>query len=167
MKSSKSPLTEGFDVPEDVAIIAVRRVSVKAVLDALDFADKESPFFNTDHYDALRVVDEPPVAVAVNVHGLTPPVQTFRLFDLGGWRLLVEVDSDDDGEGIGVRYTLHVSEGVRMSVWYGTTDNDEYDEAHPTHVASVTNMTNVDAAAMLSTMLGQAVSFIRGGGDDT
>lgn len=164
MKSSKSPLTEptAAQILTEIARLRPHYQSQSAT----DFARRQM----LDHFEELanRQGATDPTPVAVNTHGLTPPVQTFRLFDLGGWRMVVEVDSDDDGEGIGIRYTLRVSDGIRMSLWLGTTSegDDDLSEAEATYIETVAEMTNADAANALSTMLGQFAGLSVGGHDD-
>lgn len=66
----------------------------------------------------------------LNTHGLKPnPNPQFKLFDVDGFQLLMGLDSNNDGEGYGIRYTVAFDiEGLApVSVWIGVNRGDGED----------------------------------------
>lgn len=93
---------------------------------------------------------QPPVAV--NSHGLTPPDRPqMRLFNLGGWQILAKIDSNDDGEGVGIQYSVSTGQGIDPSMWLGSSEYSE--TAQSKFEETLANMTDIEASKVLSMLL--------------
>ena len=60
---------------------------------------------------------------ALNTYGLKPnPVPQFKLFNVDGYQVFMALDSNDNGEGYGIRYTVPLDTPGLMpvSIWVGT-----------------------------------------------
>lgn len=74
----------------------------------------------------LRPVD------GLNTYGLTPKTDVaWKTFTVDGWQLLAQPDSNDDGDGWGIRYTTVLEDsGIgSVSVWIGNVNDNERTEA--------------------------------------
>ena len=69
----------------------------------------------------------------LNTYGLEPKTETaFKLFIVDGWQLLAHVDSNDDGDGWGIRYTTVIGGDTNIgevSIWVGNVKDNERTEA--------------------------------------
>lgn len=78
---------------------------------------------------------------ALNTYGLTPKAGAWKLFEIDGWPLLVQADSNDDGDGWGLRYSTSVGGDTCaevVSVWLGSaTANEKLEQAFDNTFAEI------------------------------
>lgn len=94
----------------------------------------------------------------LKTYGLKPRPGEWRVWEIDGWPLLAQVDENDDGEGIGIRYSTSLggdNDAGVVSVWVGSTKfTDKLDESFTSILAKTDDNQARKALQMLLDQVG-------------
>lgn len=67
----------------------------------------------------------------LNTYGRSPGKTDWKLFEIDGWTLLIELGPNENGDGLGIHYRTTVAEleGMSVSIWFGNANENERTEA--------------------------------------